>query len=180
MESHYSFIREYLGECALVRAEWEYLDLLLHIAGAELPDTEYEALDRFRRRIEELRLRTVRQHYDVTDAMLDLGSVDASLLRCLAELRRLLARGSFDLHDQHRGRVAGLIGSDFADVLEQRANDYEKLARDLLDCPKRFLPGDGPRRLRGIVAGPSIYGKGKGGNDPKGQGKPDTPPRPNP
>lgn len=172
METRYSFIRQYLREFALAQAEWEYLDLCLHIAGGELPDAEYEELDRFRHRLEEIRLRTVYHHHDLTDAMLGHGVADVPLLRWLAEMQRLLAQGAFDLDDRHGGRADGLMGPDFIGALENRANDYERLARDLLTRSKRFIAGDEARRLRGIVAGPSIYGKGKGGKDAQGQGKP--------
>ncbi|GGY13234.1 hypothetical protein GJV26_00415 [Massilia dura] len=180
MESRYGFIREYLHGFALVQAEWEYLDLCLHIAGAGLPDAEYGALDKFRHRLEDIRLSTVRHHHDLTDAMLDLGKVDVSLLQWLAHLQGMLAQGAVDIEPRNGGRLDALMGTDFIGALENRAEQYEQLARDLLARSKRFGSGDGPRRLRGIVAGPSIYGKAKGGEGPKGQGKPDTPPKPNP
>jgi hypothetical protein len=172
METRYSFVRQYLREFALAQAEWEYLDLCLHIAGGELPDVEYEELDRFRHRLEDIRLRTVFHHHDLTDAMLDNGTVDAGVLRWLSDMQHLLAQGAFDLHDRHGGQVGGLMATDFVGALEARADDYERVARDLLTRAKRFIAGDEPRRLRGIVAGPSIYGKGKGGKEPQGQGKP--------
>jgi hypothetical protein len=177
METRYSFVRQYLREFALAQAEWEYLDLCLHVAGGGLPGVEYETLDAFRHRLEESRLRTVHHHHELTDAMLDHGAVDTRILRGLAEMQRLLAQGAFDLYDRHGGRVGEWMAPGFAGALEDRANDHERLARELLSSSKRFVDGDAPRRLRGIVAGPSIYGKGKGGNDPQGQGKP--PPRSN-
>lgn len=160
MKTHISFIREYLGEFAQAQADWEYLDLCLHLAGSANPAVAHE-LDQLRQHLEEGRLRTVSHHIEATDAMLELGIIDPPIRACLADLRGLLGKAADDLSSLDIVQVRALLQSPFAAMVDGHARAFEKLARDLFRPTGGAMASPESAVLRGVVAGPAIYGKGR-------------------